>query len=406
MKFLKYTALFICFVLITAGAGYGVNRYLRDRADSKAEQGKETDVAKQPTGKASQNPTPVVTGAVKLNGTDNVSVQLLEDTVVSTLVEKALTSVVQINASITATDAWGRVQRGTSQGSGIILDADDTTLYIATNHHVIDGSTEIRVTFPDGSETGAALRGSDAAGDLAILTISRDALSEIDPATYSIASLALETPIEVGDMVLALGNALGYGTSVTVGYVSVVDREVLTAKGALYLIQTDAAINPGNSGGALLNMKGEVIGINSMKYSEDYSKIESMGFAIPITQAIPILNELKQLKSFPAEEAGYLGVYITGVTAEMAETFGWPRGVHVSNIVPDSAAADAGILPGDIILSVNGIRVLDSEQLITRVTAYQAGTEILLVVSREDGSGRTELTIPVVLKDRSTLPEE
>ena len=181
--------------------------------------------------------------------------------------------------------------------------------------------------------------------------------------------------------------------------------EVQTEEGELFLIQTDAAINPGNSGGALINMKGEVIGINSLKYSENYSKIEGMGFAIPITQAIPILNELKKLKSFPEEEAGFLGVHIATVSADMAESFGWPRGVHVSSVDEGSAAAAAGILPGDIILSVNGIRVLDNQQLITRVTSYQAGTEITLVISRENGEEREEITVPVTLMVKSDITE-
>ena len=174
------------------------------------------------------------------------------------------------------------------------------------------------------------------------------------------------------------------------------------------MIQTDAAINPGNSGGALINLKGEVIGINSMKYTESYGKIEGMGFAIPITQALPILNELKKQKSFPSEESGYLGVHIATVTNEMVNNFGWPKGVYIKALVENGAAQAAGLLPGDIILSVNGIRVLDTSQLSARVSAYQAGTEVSLVISRENGDGdntRSEITLNVTLMDRGGMPD-
>ena len=403
MKVLRSIALFLCFVLVATLAGYFMIRFLEDSGESVSERGKGNSTRSSVT--ATATPTPLISGSVILKKTDEVNIGLLEDTTISNLVDYALASVVQINAEVTRTDAWGRIQQGTSMGSGIILDTDETTLYIATNHHVIDGASEITVTFPDGTDVTAELRGSDAAGDLAILMISSEAMKNVDASSYRIATLADSTQVEVGEMVIALGNALGYGTSVTVGFVSAVDRIVQTEEGELLLIQTDAAINPGNSGGALINTKGEVIGINSLKYSENYSKIEGMGFAIPITQAIPILNELKQLESFPEEEAGYLGVYIATVTTNISESFGWPRGVYVSSVAEGGAAAEAGILPGDIILSVNGIRVLDTTQLITRVTSYQAGTEITLVVSRDDGTERKEISIPVTLTVKSEIQE-
>lgn len=406
MKFLKNLTLVLCFLLIAAGTCYGAIHFLTNEKDatkddkSNANITVTSSVTKAPTSSEPQ-PTP----SVVLKKTDSVKVENVSDVIISDLAKNVLPSVVQINCKVAMSDFWGRTQTGTSQGSGIILDSGEGLLYIATNHHVIEDATAITVIFPDSSEAEAELLGSDAAGDLAILTVATDKLSDDALASCRVASLATETPTEVGDMVVALGNALGYGTSVTVGYVSALDREVSGDYGEFLLIQTDAAINPGNSGGALVNMKGEVIGINSMKYAESYSRIEGMGFAIPITQALPILNELKKQKSFPAEEAGYLGVYITTVTSEMQQTFGWPKGVYVSSVMENSAAASAGLISGDIVLSVNGIRVYDTEQLISRVTSYQAGTEINLVVSRENDSGRSEITVPVTLMVRDDIKD-
>ena len=407
MKILKNVILFLCFALITAVSCYGVMQYLnREKKDDNKKNESENKDNKTPSDvTVTVSPTPIPTSSVSLLETDRVKVKL-SDVTVSDLAENALKSVVQINAEVIGTDMWGRRQTGTSQGSGIIIGSDDDTLYIATNHHVIESATSITVTFPDGTDVKAELRGSDAAGDLAIITVSSKALSDVPADSYLVARLATETPIRVGDMVVALGNALGYGTSVTVGYVSAVDREVTTESGELLLIQTDAAINPGNSGGALINMKGEVIGINSMKYAESFSRIEGMGFAIPISQALPILNELKQQRSFPAEEAGYLGVYITAVTSDMVKSFNWPKGVYISSVVENGAAAKAGLIPGDIVISVNGIRVLDNDQLIARVTSYQAGTTITLVISREDETGRSEISIPVTLEERSKTEDD
>lgn len=403
MKFLKVLVLTICFVLIAAGTGYIVIYGVPSlRSDSPAERDKSDGTKKRST------PTPFPTGSIILKETNPVHVTAIPEVEISDLASGALTSVVQIAADVTGYDMWGRIAQGTSEGSGIVLDQDEDTLYIATNQHVISNATAIRVTFSDGTSVEATLRGSDEAGDLAILTIPLSSLSDTTEASYRVATLGVETPIKVGDMVVALGNALGYGTSVTVGYVSALDRGVSSDRGELSMIQTDAAINPGNSGGALINMKGEVIGINSMKYAESSGKIEGMGFAIPITQALPILNELKRQKSFPAEESGYLGVHIATVTNEMMDNFGWPKGVYIKALVEDGAAQAAGLLPGDIILSVNGIRVLDTSQLSARVSAYQAGTEVTLVISRENGDGdntRTEITVTVTLMDRERMPE-
>lgn len=350
------------------------------------------------------DPAPDITPSVILRETGLATVVPISDVTVSDVAAAALASVVQINCKVTRTDSWGRLSQGNAQGSGIILSLDDDTLYVATNNHVVENASEITVTFPDGTDVPFTLRGVDNAGDLAILSVKVFNLPETVRNSYQVAKLALTEPVKVGDMVIALGNALGYGTSLTVGYVSATEREVSTESGSLLLIQTDAAINPGNSGGALINMKGEVIGINSAKYtSED---VEGMGFAIPITQALPILNELKTLEDFPEEEAGYLGVYITNVTSKMNADFDWPSGVYVKSVMEGSAAQAAGLLPGDIITAVNGIRVLDTEQLSARVTAYRAGTRIKLSVSRDNGISRENIVVTVTLMERAKMPDD
>ena len=330
---------------------------------------------------ATASPTPTTSGSQPLlDRTGDSDVALRDDVAITDLAEKALPSIVQVVSEVTRTDIFGRPTQGTSQGSGIILSQDENLIYVATNYHVIEAADSVTVIFPDGSDVRFTVRGSDEVGDLAILTAP-------------------------GEMVIAVGNALGYGTSVTVGFVSAVEREVLSENGtAQYLIQTDAAINPGNSGGALINLKGEVIGINSAKYTAE--AVEGMGFAIPIAQALPILNELSRAESFPKEEAGYLGVYITTVTSEMETYYGWPKGVYVNSVIPGSSAEAAGILPGDIILAVNDIRVMENSQLTGRVTSYRSGTEIRLRISRISDGERTEIELPVTLMDKTRMPED
>lgn len=355
---------------------------------------------------ATASPTPTTSGSQPLlDRTGDSDVALLDDVAITDLAEKALPSIVQVVSEVTRTDIFGRPTQGTSQGSGIILSQDENLIYVATNYHVIEAADSVTVIFPDGSDVRFTVRGSDEVGDLAILTAPRASIPEAAAASYRVAELAADKDPVVGEMVIAVGNALGYGTSVTVGFVSAVEREVLSENGtAQYLIQTDAAINPGNSGGALINLKGEVIGINSAKYTAE--AVEGMGFAIPIAQALPILNELSRAESFPKEEAGYLGVYITTVTSEMETYYGWPKGVYVNSVIPGGSAEAAGILPGDIILAVNDIRVMENSQLTGRVTSYRSGTEIRLRISRISDGERTEIELPVTLMDKTRMPED
>ena len=230
---------------------------------------------------------------------------------VSDVAEAVLPSIVAIDVKVISEqrDFFGRTfqSEGSGSGSGIIFKEDSENFYMVTNNHVVDSSVEVRITFQDGSTANAAVTGTDADSDLAVVKVPKSSLKEDTVANIKVAELADSTKIKVGEQAIAVGNALGYGTSVTVGYVSAKDREIQTASqgdggqrqnpassgegaGTMRLIQTDAAINPGNSGGALVNAKGQVIGINSSKFASE--EVEGMGFAIPISDAIPIMEKL------------------------------------------------------------------------------------------------------------------
>lgn len=274
-----------------------------------------------------------------------------------------------------------------SSGSGIIIDKNDTELLIVTNNHVVADSTTLSVGFADGSVVDAKIKGTDADSDLAVIAVP---LEKIDANTLSqikIAQLGDSTQLKVGEAAIAIGNALGYGQSVTTGVISAVDREVTVDNVTSSLIQTDAAINPGNSGGALLNMQGQVIGINSVKYSS--TEVEGMGYAIPISTASPIINELitKETRDKVAEnETGYLGIAGVDVSEEAATTYNMPTGVYVAQVVEGGAAQAAGIKKGDIITQFDGTNVSSMQSLQDTLQYYAAGSTVTITVqTAQDG---------------------
>ncbi len=323
--------------------------------------------------------------------------------VVVDVVKKNMRSTVCVSVSKTLTerDFWtGRTHTYETEGggSGFIVGESDTEIFIATNNHVVEDVDKITVTFSDDEEVAAATRATDPDNDLAIVSVlkadvSADTLSEI-----KIATLGSSDETEVGEMVIAIGNALGYGQSVTVGYLSAKDRKVTYENREMTLLQTDAAINEGNSGGPLFNVKGEVIGINCAKYSSE--SVEGMCFAIPITAAIPILDDLINREIVPEEEQGYLGVTIQAVTEDLAKSFGFPYGVRIQSVVEDSAAEKAGLYRGDIITAVNGVTVSDEQQLIAKVNSYRAGTTVKVTIQRMLEGKWTEMELEVTLMNR------
>lgn len=311
---------------------------------------------------------------------------------VSKVVEAAMPAIVSIDCTFQKNSVWGTYETP-GAGSGIVLQKTDTELLVATNSHVINDALTIKVTFNNGKAFDAAVKGKDKYADLAVIAIP---LKNIDSETLnaiSVAKLGSSDDIKVGQMAIAIGNSLGYGQSVTVGYISAKDREVKVDNKTMILLQTDAAINPGNSGGALLNIEGEVIGINSVKYAD--STVDGMGFAIPISRAFDILTELSSREILADDEKGYLGVYIENVPAN--NTYNWPVGVYVSSLVKDGAAEKAGVFAGDIITAVNGATVTTADELTERIQSFRYGTEVKLTVQRMNEGVFEEKEITITL---------
>ena len=312
----------------------------------------------------------------------------------SGIVENVMPSIVQITCTFNTQSFFGTYQ-STGAGSGIIIKQSDDELLIATNNHVIEDALSITVTFNDDKEVTGYTKGTDATADLAVVAVK---ISDIDKDTLGnikVATIGDSDGVKVGQMAIAIGNALGYGTSTTVGYISAIDREVKVDGKAMTLLQTDAAINPGNSGGALLNIYGEVIGINSVKYASD--EVEGMGFAIPISRAMSILDELSNREVLKDSEKGYLGIYMRNVTSDIASAYNWPMGVYVSEIVEGSPADKSELLVGDIITAINGINVQTSTDLRNEITSHRAGTKVTLTVSRLSRGRFSEEEIEVTL---------
>ena len=286
-----------------------------------------------------------------------------------------------------------------SSGSGIIIGENDTELLIVTNNHVVQDTVSLKITFVDDTAVDAAVKGTDPDTDLAVISVPMDQIPQETKEKIAVARLGDSDGLKVGQGVIAIGNALGYGQSVTVGYVSALNREIKTSDGnARVLLQTDAAINPGNSGGALLNMKGEVIGINAAKYSS--TEVEGIGYAIPVSSVQDILDELmnRKTRSEVAEEKqGYLGIQGTTVDEDAAAAFGMPKGVYVYKILKDGAAADSQLREKDIITKLDGMTLKSMQELQKLLKGYEAGETIELLVQRQEDGQYKEIQIPVTL---------
>ena len=278
-------------------------------------------------------------------------------------------------------------------------------MYIVTNNHVVADSQQISVTFNDGSSASAEIKGYDVRADIAVLTVDMNDLSDETKAAVKIAVLGDSDKLLPGNGAIAIGNALGYGQSTTTGTISAVNREVQTEDGAMNVIQTDAAINPGNSGGALLNTKGEVIGINTMKSAE--SNVEGMGFAIPINSALETINDIVsgKLINRTAENTACLGITGATIDDQMASIYNWPVGVMVALVLPESAAENAGIEAGYIITGFNDQEIKKMEELQDMLEDFNPGDKISLNVKIPKGNGVYEdQTIEVKLISIADTP--
>ena len=325
---------------------------------------------------------------------------------VSAIVEKAMPSVVAINNTMLyQSQSWfgpSQTYEVPSSGSGIIVGQNDDELLIVTNNHVVENSKDLQVVFIDNKSIKAAVKGTDAENDLAVIAVP---LKEIPADTMSqiaVATLGNSDDLKVGQGVIAIGNALGYGQSVTVGYVSALNREVKTKENeAKNLLQTDAAINPGNSGGALLNMKGEVIGINAAKYSS--TDVEGMGYAIPISKVQDIIDDLMTKKTrieVAEDKQGYLGIKGYDVNDEMVQMMGIPRGVYVTEIIEGEAASNSDLREKDIITKFDGQGIRGMDDLRELLTYYEKGTEVTITVQSLKDGQYTERQVTVTLGER------
>lgn len=322
---------------------------------------------------------------------------------VSAIVEKAMPSVVAINSVMEyQTQNWfgqPQVYQGKGSGSGIIVGESDTELLIVTNNHVVEGAKSIGVVFTDNESVEANIKGTDSENDLAVVAVALDKIADSTKSKIAVATLGDSDSLKVGQGVIAIGNALGYGQSVTVGYVSALDREVKTDEQTTRnLLQTDAAINPGNSGGALLNMQGEVIGINSAKYSS--TEVEGMGYAIPISKVHDIIDDLMTKKTrvqIDVAKQGYLGIQGTDIDSNASTLYGMPQGVYVYKIMDDGAAASSTLKEKDIITKFDGQTVRSMSELKNMLTYYAGGDSVQVTVqSLVDGQyveRQVELTL-------------
>lgn len=340
------------------------------------------------------------TSAASNNGS-TTAVSTVTD--VSSIAEKAMPSLVAINDTMTVeqNNFFGMPQtyQAQSSGSGIIVGQNDTELLIATNNHVVSGATDMKVTFTDSTQVAAAVKGTDSATDLAIIAVK---LSDIPSDTMSkikVATLGNSDNVKVGQQVIAFGNALGYGQSLTVGYISALDREITDENGIQHTyIQTDAAINPGNSGGALLDLNGNVIGINVAKNAS--TEVEGMGFAIPISKAQEILNNLMTKKTREAVDEsaqGYLGIQGTNIDANASKEYGMPVGIYVYKIVEGGAAANSDLKEKDIITKFDGQSVTNMEELKQMLTYYEGGSTVSLTVQSLVNGSYVEHEVQITL---------
>lgn len=345
--------------------------------------------------------------STKVAGTSTKS-KTVSATDISGIVDEVMPSIVAITnmSEVQYRDFFGQVRNyeDESAGSGIIIGQDKNYLYIVTNNHVVSGASSLSVGFYDDNVVTAEVKGTDSSSDLAVVAVKLSDIPDETMDTIKVATMGDSESVKVGESAVAIGNALGYGQSVTTGVISALNREVAledeTTGTAITneLIQTDAAINPGNSGGALLNLSGEVIGINSAKYSD--TAVEGMGYAIPMSKAKPIIDSLINEEKVDESDSGYLGIAGADIADDIANTYGMPKGVYVTQVVEGSAAEKAGIKKGYIITGLDDREINSMQNLEEVLTYYKAGTKVKLKVQVADGGGYQEKEITVKLGKR------
>ncbi len=323
---------------------------------------------------------------------------------VTQVVEAVMPACVSITNNFTQTvqDFWGQIysQDETASGSGIIIGENEQELLIVTNNHVVDSTEQLYVQFIDGETVEAQVKGTDASADLAVIAVKLDTIADSTKQEICIAKMGDSDSLKIGEPAIAIGNALGYGQSVTTGVISALNRKIESSNSeeGTSLIQTDAAINPGNSGGALLNMRGEVIGINSNKIGG--SSIEGMGYAIPISTARPIIEDLMERQTrtkYSEEERGYLGISCINVTSDLSENFSMPQGIFVAQVYPGTGAEAAGLVRGNIVVAFDGVTVQSQEELTKQMQYYKAGESVEITIMVNSANGYQQKNVTVTL---------
>ena len=338
---------------------------------------------------------------------------------VTSIVQSAMPSIVAItNKSVQEVQNYFSMfsrgggtqeQEVESQGSGIIIGQNDSELLIATNNHVVEGADTLSVCFVDDNACEATVKGTDSDNDLAVIAVKLSDISDDTMSQIKIAEIGDSDQLQVGEQVVAIGNALGYGQSVTTGIVSAVNRQLEDSNSENGFIQTDAAINPGNSGGALLNMQGQVIGINSAKLAS--TEVEGMGYAIPVSTASPIFEDLMNRQTrtkVSSDQAAALGIKGQTVDSSIAEAYGIPQGVYVAEVEQGSAAEKAGITAGSVITKFDDTTIESMDDLKSRLEYYAAGETVDLVVKIADNGNYVEKTLTITLDkaDTSTTTQD
>ena len=395
-KMVRCVALALVFGLVAGGVfvgtGYAGMKALGIDNNSKAQTSDTKSVS-----------TTKVTGTT--TGTKNSTTTSSD---ISGIVDEVMPSIVAITnmTEVQYRDFFGRVQNyeGESAGSGIIISQDDQYLYIVTNNHVVSDATTLTVCFYDDQTVSAEVKGTDSSSDLAVVAVKLSDISSDTMKAIKVATVGDSDSIKVGDTAIAIGNALGYGQSVTTGVISALNRGVTLedeTSGETVtngLIQTDAAINPGNSGGALLNVEGQVIGINSAKYSD--TAVEGMGYAIPMSKAEPIINDLINREAVDESESAYLGISGADITDDVANTYNMPNGIYVTKVAEGSAAEKAGIQKGDILTEFDGKDVTSMENMQEILKYYKAEKKVKVKVQVADNGTDKEKELTVKLGKR------
>ncbi len=381
VKITKCAAIALVFGIVAGGSFQGVRYFFDWALEEETQESIQPERPAASLNRAQAPDTETAAQALSVSG-GLTDVSFIADNVMPAIV--AITNMSEVTYR-----TWFGQERNfesESAGSGIIVSQDEDYLYIATNNHVVADAVNLTVQFCDDSTVSAYVKGTDVSNDLAVVEIK---LADIEADTLNhikVATIGSSGNLRVGEAAVAIGNALGYGQSVTTGIISAVDREVSVedeTTGAVTineLIQTDAAINPGNSGGALLNMRGEVIGINTIKYSD--TKVEGMGYAIPIDTASLIIEKLMNRELVSESQTAYLGVSGVDVSDSVSNSYHMPEGVYVYRVVEGSPADIAGITQGDIITEFDGSKVSSRQELEDQMQYYKAGTQVTIVVQR------------------------